>query len=84
MFWNTGDTWTSKIKFTPFFEFKFAVMYNDTVKKWEHSANRVFNFNAIKEVIIKSRNHKNIQINDKMSVSYDYTSKLMTILCKWQ
>ena len=84
MTWNSGDTWTRKIKFNPSFEFKLAVMYSDIIKKWEPSENRVYDFKSIKEVMLKCRTHKNIKIDSKMTLSYDFNSKLMTIVCKWQ
>jgi hypothetical protein len=82
--WTTGDFWTGKLKFLSNFDFKFAVMEKEQIKRWETSGNRSFDFNAIKEKIISSRSCKNVVIDNNMRVSYDFTSKVLTVLCAWK
>lgn len=59
-------------------------MQKDQLKRWEDTFNHVFDFNKIKETIIKSKNSKNVTIDNNMRVSYDFTSKKLTVFCVWK
>lgn len=83
MIWKTGDIWTTKIPFNPNFEFKFAVLENENLKKWETCENRIFDFKAIKETFLKTNKPKSIIVTN-MKVSYNYVSKIMNVECSWK
>lgn len=59
-------------------------MEKDQVKRWETSNNRVFDINRIKETIMRQRSSKNVTIDSHMRVSYDFTSKKLSVFCVWK
>ena len=68
------------------FEYKFIVMTNGKIKKWENGNNRIFKYSDIKKMIEKNLEDGIIDIEEENHESFDYDLKkqLLFINCDWQ
>ena len=79
--WNKGNIWKGSISINEDnlydFEFKFVLLFNDKIKKWESGANNIVNFNNIYQEVIKNRNGRFNKYN------YQYLEDELVLKCKW-
>ncbi len=79
--WNKGNIWRGSISINEYnladFEFKFVLLNNNKISKWENGANNIVNFNKIYQEVIKGRNGRFNKYN------YEYINDELVLKCKW-
>ena len=79
--WNKGNIWKGSISINEDnlydFEFKFVLLFNDKIKKWESGANNIVNFNKIYREVIQRRKGTFNKYN------YEYFDDELVLKCKW-
>ena len=79
--WNKGNIWKGSISINEYnltdFEFKFVLLFNDKIKKWESGANNIVNFNNIYQEVIQRRKGRFNKYN------YEYLEDELVLKCKW-
>ena len=79
--WNKGNIWKGSISINEDnlydFEFKFVLLFNDKIKKWESGANNIVNFNKIYREVIQRRKGTFNKYN------YEYFEDELVLKCKW-
>ena len=79
--WNKGNIWKGSISINEYnladFEFKFVLLNNNKISKWENGANNIVNFNKIYQEVIKGRNGRFNKYN------YEYINDELILKCKW-
>ena len=68
------------------FEYKFIILTNGKIKKWENGNNRIFKFSDSKKLIEKNLEDGMAHIEKESHESFDYDLKkqLLFINCNWQ
>ena len=79
--WNKGNIWKGSISINEYnladFEFKFVLLNNNKISKWESGSNNIVNFNKIYQEVIKRRNGRFNKYN------YEYLDDELVLKCKW-
>ena len=79
--WNKGNIWRGSISINEYnladFEFKFVLLNNNKISKWESGSNNIVNFNKIYQEVIKRRNGRFNKYN------YEYLDDELVLKCKW-
>ena len=88
MNWNEGNIWKANIEDDNIkcFEYKFIILENGIIKKWEDGINRYFSLTQIKNLFESNLLNGNIiKINNIMeqSIEYNYNDYSLTIISKW-
>ncbi len=86
MFWKEGNIWKTHIPFVEYFEYKFLLIENERIKKWESGSNRIFNFEQVKTLLEKENsNGELIVVTDNTNQVYTYNEKksILNIKCQW-
>ena len=68
------------------FEYKFIILTNGKIKKWENGNNRIFKYSDIKKLIEKNLEDgmAHIEKGSHESFDYDLKKQLLFINCNWQ
>ena len=81
--WNNGHIWKGGLYVSKdtikYFEFKFVIIQNNKIKKWEPGENNKFNYEIIYNQIKNKRNG----IYDKYSYDYNIYNGELNLNCKW-
>jgi hypothetical protein len=88
MNWNEGNIWKANIEDDNIkcFEYKFIILENGIIKKWEDGINRYFSLTQIKNLFESNLLNGNIiKINNIMeqSIEYNYNDYSLTIISEW-
>lgn len=88
MNWNEGNIWKANIEDDNIkcFEYKFIILENGIIKKWEDGINRYFSLKQIKNLFESNLLNGNIiKINNIMeqSIEYNYNDYSLTIISEW-
>ena len=88
MNWNEGNIWKANIEDDNIkcFEYKFIILENGIIKKWEDGINRYFSLTQIKNLFESNLLNGNIiKINNIMeqSIEYNYNDYSLTITSEW-
>ena len=88
MKWNEGNIWKANIEDDNIkcFEYKFIILENGIIKKWEDGINRYFSLTQIKNLFESNLLNGNIiKINNIMeqSIEYNYNDYSLTIISEW-
>ena len=80
--WNNGNKWTGEIIFETMpldFEFKFVIVSNRNVKKWENGDNNKVYFDQLLNEIKYKKNG----FFNKYEYKYDSVKGELLLICKW-
>ena len=81
--WNKGNIWTGEINVDENnledFEFKFVILFNGNIKKWESGSNNKINYMQLLEQI----KNKDIGNYNKYEYSYSKNDAELTLKCIW-
>ena len=81
--WNNGHIWKGGLYVNSdairYFEFKFLILQNNKIKKWEPGENNKFNY----EIIYNQIKIKSNGIYDKYNYDYNIYNGELTLNCKW-
>jgi len=88
MNWNEGNIWKANLEDDNIkcFEYKFIILENGIIKKWEDGINRYFSLTQIKNLFESNLLNGNIiKINNIMeqSIEYNYNDYSLTIISEW-
>ena len=88
MNWNEGNIWKANIEDDNIkcFEYKFIILENGIIKKWDDGINRYFSLTQIKNLFESNLLNGNIiKINNIMeqSIEYNYNDYSLTIISEW-
>ena len=81
--WNNGHIWKGGIYVNndsiKYFEFKFVLLQNNKIKKWESGENNKFNY----EMFYNELKNKKNGFYDKYNYDYNFYNEELTLNCKW-
>lgn len=81
--WNNGHIWKGGIYVNndsfKYFEFKFLILQENKIKKWEPGENNIFNYNILLNLI----KNKRYGFYDKFNYEYNIYNDELTLACKW-
>ena len=82
--WNNGHIWKGGIyvnnDMIKSFEFKFVILQDNKIKKWEPGKNNIFNYDILFNQI---KNNKRNGFYDKYNYDYNIYNDELTLNCKW-
>jgi hypothetical protein len=83
--WTNGNIWKGNLQFNEKFEFKFILIENGKVKKWENGDNRIFNYSDFKNAIeANTEGTIKMTISEHSELVHDYNSTALRLVCKWK
>jgi hypothetical protein len=87
MIWNPGNIWKTNLTASDYLEFKFLLLENEKVKKWESGNNRILNIEQIKNVLDKENltGSKDLIVINDNDVVYTFNEKnsILNVKCQW-